>query len=82
MAEQIPITSIERGANDQQMAYAVVAGTTPDGLAFQRIIVEPDGTARLSDETVERIARRVAEIIRPLPFNSRVRPLPFDPSAE
>ncbi len=42
----------------------IAAGTTPDGSAYAPIIVEPDGTARLSDETMERIARRVAELLR------------------
>jgi hypothetical protein len=52
-----------RPVASEQVGYVVAAGTTPDGKC-ERIIVESDGTARLSDETVERIARRVVELMR------------------
>lgn len=52
-------TPAERG----ETGYLIVAGTAPDD-THALIAREPDGTARLSDTTVERIAQRVVELLR------------------
>ena len=58
-------------------AYMLVAGTAPDGNGV-KIAVEQDGSARLSDETVDRIAHRVVELLNadnaPRPRDHRVHP--------
>ena len=58
MTPEIVVTPVNGGPE----AYVIATGTAPDG-EHPLIALEPDGSARLSDETVERIAARTARLL-------------------